>query len=190
MNNFEKIQTLIKTCKSENIQIAFQLAKSHNIPEDEVINPWKKLIMFFLKENLVRIEMSNIEILSSILESESVCFYSDNIIHLPEKIGALKNLTYLEIQQNELKELPKSITSLVDLEEIFLWNNKIENLPEHFDKLINLKKLTLSYNRISKLPQSIIRLQKLENLLLYENPISETDINILQKALPNCKIEI
>lgn len=189
MNTLKKIQTLIKTCTSENIRIGFQLAKSQDIPKEEVLNPWKELITFFLKENLVRKEMNDIEKLSIILESEGVCFYSDNIIRLPEKIGALKNLIYLEVQQNELKELPKSFTSLVNLEEAFFWDNKIEKLPEDFGKLINLKKLTLSINSIKKLPKSIIQLQKLENLVLYENPIPEKDIDILKKALPNCKVE-
>lgn len=189
MNTFEKIQSLIQSCKSEKIQLAFQIANNNNISEDEILNPWKELIAFFLKEHLIRAEMNNIKRLSTILEFRGVCFYTDHIISLPEKIGNLKNLTYFEIQQNELKELPKSFTSLTNLKEVFLWDNQIEKLPEDIGKLTNLKKLTLSYNKINTLPESIKLLQNLENLVLYENPIDQTELYKLRKTLPNCTLD-
>lgn len=114
---------------------------------------------------------------------------------LPEEIGLLKSLKYLEIQLTDISSLPKSFESLISLEKVILSHNKLKKLPESFGLLKSLKFLDLNHNNLSFLPESFTHLSYLEFLDLSHNKISKipSSFNQLQRIktldLSNNKIE-
>jgi leucine-rich repeat protein SHOC2 len=130
-----------------------------------------------------------------------------NIKLLPESIGNLVNLTYLQIDYSQLVDLPESMTNLRRLSQLYLIGtqlttvppvithltrlshlslkeNKLTDLPENIDRLSKLKQLDVSENQITKLPKSMGKLANLSQLYLSGNRI--TNLSILQ-TLPKLK---
>jgi len=83
------------------------------------------------------------------------------IDELPNSICELTNLRELNIQGNELTELPENIGRLQKLKFVNLSRNNLEILPKSFENLTNLIRLDVSYNRLSVLPQKIGNLLQL-----------------------------
>ncbi|XP_055356843.1 uncharacterized protein LOC129601928 [Paramacrobiotus metropolitanus] len=113
--------------------------------------------------------------------------------------GALfRNLTRLDLSDNELKYLPIGVQPFADsLEELILRGNQMK-LPEiftsggrsyvtSFDKFTNLKRLDLSYNKLVKLNSlHLSRIKKLQSLNLGCNDFRRIDkafFNFLPRSL-------
>jgi internalin A len=79
---------------------------------------------------------------------------------IPESTGKLVNLTYLDLSVNQLTTIPKSIDKLVKLIKLFLNNNLLTTLPESIGKLVNLQYLYLDGNQLTTLPKSILNVKK------------------------------
>lgn len=115
---------------------------------------------------------------------------------LPNCLGELKNLKYINLFSNYLEVLPDSFIKLRKLERLFLDDNKfsktpiqildiqslellsisgcnLKSIPTKIDKLTNLKALYLEMNDIDSIPESIGNLQKLKRLHLYDNELTE-----------------
>lgn len=77
-----------------------------------------------------------------------------NIIHkLPD--SEIKKITYCDLSDNELTELPKEICNLINLETLNLSHNKLTELPKEIGNLINIYSLTLSNNKLTYLPKEL-----------------------------------
>jgi len=74
-----------------------------------------------------------------------------------------QKLTYLDLSNNQLTNLPESITELSSLARLYLSNNQLTSLPESITKLSNLTRLDL--------PESITKLPNLTWLYLSNNPL-------------------
>jgi len=123
---------------------------------------------------------------------------------IPESIGNLKNLIYLNLAFNKINgeiplsitklsklkvlklemnvimgELPNEIGNLTSLEEFTVFNNLISGeIPESFGEMKKLKVLNLSSNKFEgSIPLSLGNLTQLESLGLFENS--------LKGAIPN-----
>lgn len=117
---------------------------------------------------------------------------------IPESIGNLKNLTYLNLAFNKINgevphsitklaklkvlklemnvimgELPNEIGNLTSLEEFTVFNNLISGeIPESFGEMKKLKVLNLSSNKFEgSIPLSLGNLSQLESLGLFENSL-------------------
>ncbi|APJ04245.1 leucine-rich repeat domain-containing protein [Silvanigrella aquatica] len=108
----------------------------------------------------------------------------------------LKNLTYINLSDNNLSKIPEELRELNKLKTIILNGNKINEIPSWFAEefpdledlrltscslqefpknvlLLNkLKKLELRNNRLTSLPENIKNLQKLDRLELNNNKFS------------------
>ena len=88
---------------------------------------------------------------------------------LPESIGQLKELTWLNLRRNELSALPESLGQLKRLQELHIGSNQLSSVPEWLGQLDNLNALGLAANQLSSLPESLGQLKQLNFLGLGSN---------------------
>lgn len=127
------------------------------------------------------------EELEEIIEKARIFKYSElnlnerQVKSLPKSICNLTHLKKLNLADNQLIELPDSIGNLAKLTFLGLHGNQLNYLPYSIGNLSKLTVLDLSHNRLTNLPISIEKLSKLSMLGLSGNPL--TDLSIL-KVIP------
>jgi Leucine-rich repeat (LRR) protein len=101
-------------------------------------------------------------------------FLENRIQHLPEKIGDLKYLIRIDMENNFiLANLPESVWTLKEMEVLGLGGNSFSNISERITELPNLKYLFLENNKFTKIPEFIWNLTQLEVLGLGGNNFTE-----------------
>ena len=101
--------------------------------------------------------------------------------HLPNSIGACKNLEMIGFKSNQIITVDDA--SLPDITRwLILTDNKIEALPENFGKLKRLQKLALAGNNLTSLPKSFSECTNLELVRLSANQLTHFPDELL--ALP------
>jgi len=107
----------------------------------------------------------------------------------PRDIDKLKELAFLNLNDNNLEEIPESIGILINLKELSISNsilldslkydtvmpnnrgNKIIEIPNSISNLINLEVLDIGGNQIKSLPENIGNLISLKKLYIWDNKI-------------------
>lgn len=92
--------------------------------------------------------------------------YYNEIESIPEEIGQLIRLEYLDLNRNRLRSLPDSIGKLENLRELNLVENPLVSIPPSIGNLANLTKLYLSDNDAAIIPPTLGNLTRLEYLSL------------------------
>ncbi|XVF47584.1 hypothetical protein PTKIN_Ptkin03bG0121200 [Pterospermum kingtungense] len=88
--------------------------------------------------------------------------HSNQLKLLPNSIGCLSKLKFLNVSGNLIQTLPKTIENCRSLEELNANFNKLTVLPDTIGfGLINLKKLSVNSNKLIFLPHSITHLTSL-----------------------------
>jgi len=107
---------------------------------------------------------------------------NNQITKLPDEIGDLENLEYLNLGDNYLYDLPKSLGNLKNLKELYTRENNFNStMPAAIFSLYNLEKLNVGSSSITKIPKEIKNLKKLVELRAQNNQISEiADLGSLQ----------
>ncbi|KAF9615163.1 hypothetical protein IFM89_022224 [Coptis chinensis] len=91
--------------------------------------------------------------------------HSNQLKSLPNSIGCLYKLKFLNASGNSLESLPKTIENCRSLEELNANFNKLKSLPETMGfELLNLKKLSVNSNKLVFLPYSLTHLTNLRIL--------------------------
>ncbi len=88
---------------------------------------------------------------------------------LTAKIDPLPNLTWLNLNHNQLVEFPLEIAKFIHLKRLDLGNNRLIKLLPDIGQLTFLSELNLRYNRLIELPSDIGQLPNLEKLYLQHN---------------------
>ncbi|PIN07363.1 Serine/threonine protein kinase [Handroanthus impetiginosus] len=104
-----------------------------------------------------------------------VHLYDCGVGGIPTQIGALSELTYLNLSTNYLEgELPLSMANLTKLETLDISNSKINgSIPTYIGNLTHLKHLDLSSNQlIGQIPLELGQLSNLSFLNLSVNNLS------------------
>ncbi|CAI9269503.1 unnamed protein product [Lactuca saligna] len=88
------------------------------------------------------------------------------ITKVPESIGSLKHLRYLNFSCTKITCLPEQVSELYNLQTLLLHNcYQLSSLPESFAKLINLRHLGVRNTpKLNKMPSGISRLTSLQTL--------------------------
>jgi len=102
-------------------------------------------------------------------------------------LGTLTALTELYLGGNQISDIAP-LESLTNLTVLYLWENQISDITP-LQNLTKLKKLLLHTNQISDVT-ALESLTNLGELWLANNALTQTQINILQKKLPNTEINV
>jgi len=97
---------------------------------------------------------------------------SMNLTELPESIGQLTQLLFLDLRANRLTKIPELPGNLFQLRTLYLSHNELITLPESLGRLTQLTELDLSSNQLTTLPESLGQLTKLTKLNLSDNQLT------------------
>ncbi|XP_074313028.1 putative disease resistance protein RGA1 isoform X1 [Silene latifolia] len=100
----------------------------------------------------------------------SLCIYYPHSKELPESIGELLHLRYLDLSNSwELKTLPNSIVKLYNLQSLILHScRRLKEWPKYFSKLVNLRLLDIrGCGELIGVPLCIGQLINLRHLIDY-----------------------
>ncbi|KAI9077501.1 hypothetical protein K1719_040523 [Acacia pycnantha] len=88
-----------------------------------------------------------------------------NVVEVPNSIGNLQHLRYLNLSYTSIRRLPDEAFTLYNLQTLLLSNCKYLNeLPEKIEKLINLRHLDISGTALKEMPTQVTKLQNLQSL--------------------------
>jgi Leucine-rich repeat (LRR) protein len=94
------------------------------------------------------------------------------LTELPESLGQMAELEYLDVSYNQLAILPGWLGSLTQLTSLSLNNNQLVALPEPLGSLQKLKSLYAYENQLTTLPESLGQLCELQTLSVFGNQLS------------------
>ena len=73
---------------------------------------------------------------------------NNELTTIPEEFcNNLTELSYLDLRNNKLKQLPHNIGNLRKLREILVFDNELESIPSSIGKLTEIQVLKLFNNR-------------------------------------------
>ncbi|KAL8500894.1 hypothetical protein ACS0TY_020469 [Phlomoides rotata] len=97
-----------------------------------------------------------------------LCFKGYCITELPDSIGDLKHLRYINLSFTDISALPPSLGNLFNLQTLLLANcDNLTKLPAEMEKLINLRYLDIGGSGIQEIPLGIDNLVNLRMLPLF-----------------------
>ena len=82
----------------------------------------------------------------------------ENIVEIPEWVGTLVNLTFLEFRYCPIVTVPDCVCNLTELRTLNFFGSDVQALPEDIGNLINLENIDIAHTKITKLPASIYNL--------------------------------
>ncbi|XP_017777908.1 PREDICTED: leucine-rich repeat and calponin homology domain-containing protein 3 isoform X2 [Nicrophorus vespilloides] len=94
--------------------------------------------------------------------------YHNAIRYIPESVGSLQSLSYLDLSRNQLTSLPREICQL-PIQILLVSNNRLTSLPDEMCRMNQLTELDASCNQLTHLPPRMGELSQLQSLILRAN---------------------
>ncbi|MCI8326693.1 MAG: GTP-binding protein [Lachnospiraceae bacterium] len=114
-----------------------------------------------------------LEKIGNLRDLENLNLNQAELSELPEEIGKLSNLRELHLMDTGISSFPKSIANLKSLQYLGMNETKIREIPEEIFELEELRSLYLGRTEISILPEGLKKLKKLEHLAIWETQLQE-----------------
>jgi len=86
--------------------------------------------------------------------------------------SAIQGLSWLDLSQNALKELPDGLFALNSLITLDLHDNQIQIIPEEIRFLYKLSYLDLSFNEITSISHHLSDLKSINDFRIHANPVA------------------
>ncbi|XP_041968911.1 leucine-rich repeat and calponin homology domain-containing protein isoform X2 [Aricia agestis] len=113
---------------------------------------------------------------------------SQNIIRsIPETVGGLQSLTYLDLSCNQLTELPREVCSM-PLQVLLLPDNMLASLPKEIGRMTTLAELDASNNRLTQVPMTLGDCSGLRCLNLSNNQLGLLPLQITYLKLEHLDV--
>ena len=104
-------------------------------------------------------------------------------VNIDPKVFKMKNVTYLNLSNNEIKTISKSINKLQDLQTVNFSYNKIKKVPFEIKEVLYIENLNISHNKLTYISNSILGMNFLRTLDLSYNEITYFDKKVQLKKL-------
>ncbi|XP_050283256.1 putative disease resistance protein At3g14460 [Quercus robur] len=118
----------------------------------------------FQCNNISTMEVNNFLCIFKCLRALSLSLYGYLAV-LPDSIGSLKHLRYLNLNGTDIKGLPDSVCGLYNLQTLLLRNCRfLQDLPTNLGRLVNLRHLDIRGTRLKGMPRHMGKLRSLQNL--------------------------
>jgi Leucine-rich repeat (LRR) protein len=121
-----------------------------------------------------------IEKLSSL---EKLQLSKNRISTLPPPLFSLSNLSFLDLSDNDISDLPKKIENLENLQELLLSKNQIYSLPSDLLALSKLTNLDVRFCRVEHIPPEVGMMTSLKSLKIAGNNLKTPPAEIASKGL-------
>ncbi|XP_068621290.1 leucine-rich repeat and calponin homology domain-containing protein isoform X2 [Battus philenor] len=113
---------------------------------------------------------------------------SQNIIRsVPEAVGGLQSLTYLDLSSNQLTELPREVCQM-PLQVLLVPDNLLATLPKEIGKMSSLAELDASNNRLTQVPMTLGDCSGLRALDLSNNQLGLLPLQITYLRLEHLDV--
>ena len=106
---------------------------------------------------------------------------NNQLENMPAEIGKLVNLQYLDLNNNQLENMPAEIGKFVNLKILYLEDNQLMIMLAEIGKLVNLKILYLEDNQLSSLPAEILKIKNI--IVIDETSYDINNINMENEIL-------
>ncbi|KAF3964944.1 hypothetical protein CMV_010820 [Castanea mollissima] len=118
----------------------------------------------FLRNNISTMEVNNLLCTFKCLRALSLSLYGLLAV-LPNSIGNLKHLRYLNLNSTDIKGLPDSVCGLYNLQTLLLRDCRhLRELPTNLGRLVNLRHLDIRGTPLKGMPMHMGKLRSLQNL--------------------------
>ena len=181
-----------KTYKYGHINDLQFLKRMHNVKTLQIgcneindISPISELTNL-TEMSLYNNQISDINPLSGLTNLTKMSLYGNKISDI-SPLSGLINLTNLNLGSNQISDI-SPLSGLKSLRYLQMPDNKISDIKP-LSGLINLSVLILDSNQISDISPLFELTNLRRRLTLSNNPISQTDLDKLKDALPNCHID-
>ena len=127
------------------------------------------------KCDLNNAELKNVpkEFLTMCPSIDTLELQNNELAELPDSLGALANLKTLRLSFNKLTKLPvEGFQMITNLQTLQLYDNSLARLPDSMCALTQLKHVSVGVNRLQTLPEQFGRLVNLKELYLDFNAIA------------------